>query len=75
MRPSTVAGCGPTDIKEFGFETVETAHAVRFERVCDSSAKYPDGQPRRWQDRTFGANIGDAFEIPRVKARKGSANG
>lgn len=58
---------GPTDIKTFGFETIETAHSVTFTRVCESAAKYPDGKPRKWQDRTFGANIGDSFEIPRRK--------
>jgi hypothetical protein len=66
------SGCGPTDIKLFGFATNETTHSVRFERVYESSATYSDGKPRRWQDRTFGAEIGQSFELPRVrvKARK-----
>lgn len=66
MSPGT-GKYAPTDVKVFGFETIETRHSVTFRRVCESAATYPDGVPRRWADRTFGANIGDSFEIPRRK--------
>jgi hypothetical protein len=64
----------PTDIKEFGFLTNETAHSVIFTRVAESTATYPDGVPRKWHDRYNGAEIGQSFELPRVrvKARKAS---
>ena len=40
-----------TNVKEFGFEIEEEESGTyKFTKTSRSTATYPDGQPRRWQD-------------------------
>ena len=40
----------PTAIEAFGFTVTERDGFASFTQVRDSTATYPDGKPRRWQD-------------------------
>lgn len=62
-----------TAIEDFGFNVVESKSETTFCRVRESNAKYEGGEPRNWQDHTWGWEIGDQFSLPRVVVKRAKA--
>jgi hypothetical protein len=55
-----------TSVEDFGFLITVRESVAEFSMVGQSRATYPDGKPRKWQDRCSG----DEFSLPLVKRFK-----